>query len=407
MARAISVNGLPPESTSSDRCSPLFAKGFRPFFLLASVFAAMMVPLSAPRARGIHPAGEPLLPRVLARARDGVRLHRRRDRLASPDRGSGNWTQRETAVGTPLALLGVLWIAGRVAMSMGSVLPPLVPVIVDLAFPPALALALARPLIAARNRRNFVMLVVAAALFAANLMTHLDTLAVAPGWQRRGALVAVDVVVLLMLVIAGRVLPMFTRNATGGDGIPLVPVLEALTIGLMVLLTAMDAFASVALDRAIFAVLAGLTGAVAVARAFRWGTQHVLRHPLLWILHVGYAWIPLGLLLRAAGEATGGVYASMATHALTAGAIGALTLGMMARVALGHTGRPLAVGMPMTAAFGRMTLAAVARVAAPLLPEHYLASIVLAGVLWSAAFVVYAIVYAPILVTPRADGRAG
>ncbi|MBN9166248.1 MAG: hypothetical protein BGO98_05255 [Myxococcales bacterium 68-20] len=406
MAHALSINGAPSQSSSSGGRFSLFAKGFRPFFLLASVFGALMVPLWLLALEGVIQPASRFSP-MYWHAHEMVFGFTVAVIAGFLLTAVGNWTQRETAVGTPLALLGVLWIAGRVAMSMASLLPPLVPVIVDLAFLPALAVVLARPLVATRNRRNFVMLAVLAALFAANLMTHLDTLGVAPGWQRRGALVAVDVVVLLMLIIAGRVVPMFTRNATGRDGIRSIPALEALTIGLMALLTAMDAFGGLALDRAIFAVLAGLAGVVAVARAFRWGTQHVLRQPLLWILHVGYAWIPLGLLLRAAGEATGGVYSSMATHALTAGAIGALTLGMMARVALGHTGRPLAVGTPMVAAFAAMTLAAAIRVAAPLLPEQYLASLVFAGVLWSASFVVYAIVYAPILVTPRADGRAG
>lgn len=406
MAGALSINEAPSQSTPSAGGSALFAKGFRPFFLLASIFGAMMVPLWLLALEGLLQPASRFLP-IYWHAHEMVFGFAVAVIAGFLLTAVGNWTKRETAVGAPLALLGVLWIAGRVAMSTASLLPPLASVIVDLAFLPALAVVLGRPLVAARNRRNFVMLAVLATLFAANLMTHLDTLGVAPGWQRRGALVAVDIVVLLILIIAGRVLPMFTRNATRRDGIRSVPALEGLAIGLMALLTAMDAFGGVALDRTIFAVLAGLAGVAAGARALRWGSQHAFRQPLLWILHVGYAWIPLGLLLRAAGEATGGVEASMATHALTAGAIGALTLGMMARVALGHTGRPLAVGRPMVASFVLMTLAAAVRVVAPLLPGHYLTLLALAGVLWSASFVLYAIVYAPLLVAPRVDGRAG
>ncbi|HVH46110.1 MAG TPA: NnrS family protein, partial [Labilithrix sp.] len=305
------------------------------------------------------------------------------------------------AVGLPLAGLCLLWILGRFAMSSGSLFSPAATAVVDLAFVPAVFIALARPLVAAKNRRNFVMLAVLAALFAANLMTHLDALGSAPGWQRRGIIVALDVVVVLMLVIAGRVLPMFTRNATGEGGVRSIPALDAATIASMAVLTALDVFAS-----SIAAPLAGITAALAAARAIHWGTRHTIRHPLLWILHVGYAWIPLGLLLRAAGSLDG-AYGAMATHALTAGAIGALTLGMMARVSLGHTGRPLTVGRPMTIAFAAITIAAAMRVAAPLLPRHYLTLLIAAGVLWTGAFLVYLVKYARILVSPRVDGRAG
>src|SRR5262249_50293244 len=155
-----------------------------------------------------------------------------------------------------------------------------------------------------------------------------------PGSARRGCLVAVDVVMFLILVITGRVLPMFTRNATGLTTIGSSAPLERLT--------AIAAAALIVVDigwpeTKASTAFAGVVAVITIARAARWGTLHTARHPLLWVLHVGYAWIPIGLLLRALSVVGVSIWSSLATHALTLGAIGALTLGMMARVALGHS----------------------------------------------------------------------
>ncbi|HVJ89583.1 MAG TPA: NnrS family protein [Labilithrix sp.] len=401
MPRPLPLHGLP--LVKSPARWPLFAKGFRPFFLLASLFATMMLPLWLLVLTGTI---------VPVRHLDAVNWHAHEMLFGFSVAviagflltAVGNWTQRETAIGMPLFLLCALWGIGRIAMST-TLFRPSVSAVLDLAFLPALMVVLARPLLLAKNRRNFVMLAVLGALFAANLMFHLDVLGYAPGWARRGVLVAVDIVVLLMLVIAGRVLPMFTRNATRREAIRSIPTLDALAIGMMALLTAVDAFSTPA--PVVVAVLAASSGVLAAARAVRWGAVHSLRMPLLWVLHVGHAWIPIGLLLRAGGSMAGGVFSLMATHALTAGAIGALTLGMMARVALGHTGRALTVGRTVTVAFALMTIAACVRVMAPLLQSHYVGLLVMAGVSWAAAFVLYAIAYAKILLSPRVDGRAG
>ncbi|MDF2697327.1 MAG: NnrS protein involved in response to [Labilithrix sp.] len=398
MARPLPLHGFPPPATSAARVA-VFAKGFRPFFLLASLSAALLLPLWLLVLAGVLQPASHFAP-PFWHAHEMVFGFAVAVIAGFLLTAVGNWTQRETATGLPLVLLCGLWLLGRIAMSTALFAPGLV-AIADLAFLPALMVVLARPLLAANNRRNFVMLAVLAALFATNVMTHLDALGSAPGWQRRGVLVAVDIVVVLMLVISGRVLPMFTRNATGRDGIRSIPTLDGLAVGMMAVLTALDAFT--ASTSSLVATLAGITAVLAAARAARWGTLHTLQQPLLWILHVGYFWIPVGLLLRAAG----GTYASMATHALTAGAVGALTLGMMARVSLGHTGRQLTVGRPISAAFVLVTLAAVVRVLAPLAPQHYLTSLAIAGVLWAAAFAVFLVVYAKVLVSPRVDGRAG
>jgi uncharacterized protein involved in response to NO len=278
--------------------------------------------------------------------------------------------------------------------------------VLDLAFLPALTIVLARPLVAARERHTFVIPPVLLALFAANVVVHLEPLGVlAAGSGRHACLVAVDVVVFVILAIAGRVFPVFTRNATGVECIRSSRVLEASTLAGMAMLAMLDAV--IAESRAA-AVVSGTVGILAVARAWHWRTARVARHPLLWILHVGYAWVPLGLLLRAVAAFFPVVPSSLATHALTVGAIGSLTLGMMARVALGHTGRPLVASQPMAWAFAAATLAACARVLGPLLlPGAYLLTLIVAGGLWTAAFLGYLAVYAPILSRPRIDARAG
>jgi uncharacterized protein involved in response to NO len=173
----------------------------------------------------------------------------------------------------------------------------------------------------------------------------------------------------------------------------------------MAFLTVLDVFTPESRGAA---VTSGVVGVLAAARAVHWGGRHSARVPLLWILHVGYAWLPIGLLLRALAAFDPAVPRSLATHALTVGAIGCLTLGMMARVALGHTGRPLVATKPLAWAFAAIAGAAAARVLVPLFaPAWYFPALVIAGALWSTAFLTYVLVYAPLLSKPRLDGKAG
>lgn len=391
-------------SPNSTVTLPLTAKGFRPFFLLAAGFAVLILPLWMLALLGVLDPGH-YLDATYWHAHEMIFGFAVAVIAGFLLTAVGNWTKRETLVGAPLLGLCALWLVGRVAITGAQFLPRWLPAMADLAFLPVLIVVLARPLAAANNWRNFVMIGILAALFAANVMIHLDALGLLPGWRRRGSLLAVDLVILVILVIAGRVFPMFTRNATGVQSIRSIPVLDALTVLAMAVLVVLDA----ALPSLAFtAVVAGVTGALAAGRAVHWGAQHSREKPLLWILHVGYAWIPLGLLLRAASAFSAAIPASLATHALTVGAIGALTLGMMARVPLGHTGRVLDASRWTVAAFVLLTSAAFVRVFAPLLaPADYRATIFLSGTLWSVAFASYLVAYMPILLSPRVDGKAG
>lgn len=381
------------------------AKGFRPFFFLAAAFAALIVPIWLLIVDGVV-APSAYLDAFGWHAHEMIFGYTVAVIAGFLLTAVGNWTGRETITGAPLLVLASLWVLGRSAMAVAHALPRGVAAFIDLAFLPALGVILARPLIEARNRRNYVVLAVVAALFVANVIVHLDALGLVPlGSARRASLTAIDVVVFLILLIAGRVVPMFTRNATGVTTIGSIVLLERITLVAGAALVVADVLVP---DSRSSAVVAAAVGAIALVRAGRWGTLHTERHPLLWILHVGYAWIPIGLVLRALPFFGVPVWSSLATHALTVGAIAATTLGMMARVSLGHSGRPLVVGRAMAASFVAVTLAAVARVFVPLfaLRWHFYA-LVAAGVLWTLAFVIYLVVYTPILFSPRTDGKAG
>jgi uncharacterized protein involved in response to NO len=404
MQRLLPLHGELPAHTPRPKLA-VAAKGFRPFFLLAAAFASAIVPLWILVLTGVAQPGGYFSPPIW-HAHEMVFGFAVAVMAGFLLTAVGNWTKRETLVGAPLLSLVALWVAGRFAVYLGGMLPRGLPALLDLAFLPALTIVLARPLIAARDRHNVIMPAVLIALFAANVVVHLEALGVlAVGSGRHACLVAVDILVFVILAIAGRVFPMFTRNATGVETIRSSRPLEVLTLVTMAVLAVLDA---VIPESRAAAVASGAVGVVAVARAWHWRTALAARHPLLWILHVGYAWVPLGLLLRTVAAFHPAMPGSLATHALTVGAIGSLTLGMMARVALGHTGRPLVASQAMAWAFAAMTLVACARVFGPLLfPSAYLVTLVVAGVLWTAAFLVYLVVYAPILSRPRIDGRAG
>lgn len=381
----------------------LAAKGFRPFFLLAAVFATIIVPVWLLVLGGSLRSTD-YLPATVWHAHEMIFGFAAAVVAGFLLTAVGNWTGRETATGAPLLALAALWIAGRVAMLFPHLLPRALDAAVDLAFFPALALTLARPLVAARNRRNFVMIAIIGGLAAANAAVHADALGIWPGAGRDATLVAVDLVVLVILIITGRVVPMFTRNATGVDAVRSMPRLDVATAAAMAALTVIDA---VALESTAAALASALVGALAIARSRHWWTGRIVRHPLLWILHLGHAWVAVGMLLRASVALDPALPASAATHALTVGAIGSLTLGMMARVALGHTGRPLVPPRAVAAAFVGITAAAIVRVAGPIaFPSSYMTTLVVAGILWTSAFGAYAVFYAPILWAPRLDDAA-
>jgi uncharacterized protein involved in response to NO len=404
---SISLAGEPPVARSKGTVlRGLSANGFRPFFLLAAVLAVLAVPTWLVVWNGSAFMGAGYLPPLAWHAHEMVFGYASAVIAGFLLTAVRNWTGRETATGAPLYGLALLWLLGRAALVASSSLPKLAVALVDVAFLPAVALTIALPIFAAGNKRNYVMLGILGALSVANLAVHLDALGVLPGWGVRGSRVGVDIVVVLAAIIAGRVIPMFTRNATGSKRIVSVKALDIAAIAALVSYAALDVTAPWSWLTGIAAVVAA---ALVALRAARWGLLPSLRVPLLWILHFGHAWIAVGLLLRAAVFVAPRLPLSASTHALTVGAIGSLTLGMMARVSLGHTGRPLVVGRTVVAAFVLVTLAACLRVFGPVVgaPVAYSTWLVASGVGWSLAFALFVVAYAKILVSPRADGKPG
>ncbi len=385
-----------------DCALPVARKGFRVFFLLAAAFAAAVVPLWIFVLTGVLRTSEYFAP-IDWHAHEMLFGYTVAVIAGFLLTAVGNWTGRETATGGLLFGLGGLWALGRIVLLVAPI-PPLLVAFVDLAFLPALAAVLARPLIAARNRRNYVMLAVIGVLWCANLGMHLDRFGASFMSARTASIVAVDVVVFLIVVVAARILPMFTRNATSIETIRSVPALDvaaAIATGAVVVLDAVPSLSFSA------PFVAGVAGVLLVIRSIPWGARYTLREPLLWILHVGHGFIALGLVLRACAAFTDYVPFISALHAITAGGFGCMTLGMMARVTLGHTGRLLRTSRPVTVSFVFLVLAAVVRVAGPFFPESPTWPLHLAATFWALAFLLFLFAFAPALVSGRVDGRAG
>ncbi|PWC34099.1 NnrS family protein [Azospirillum sp. TSO35-2] len=316
-----------------------------------------------------------------------------------------SWTGTKALSGMPLVLLSALWLAGRVAVFPWTGVPEPVAAVLDLAFLPALGVALARPLIAAGKWRNSAFLVLLALLTTANLLIHLEWLGVADGVDAGFAL-GLGVVLMMVTVIGGRILPAFTRNGLGAAGRTVTswPLVERATLlSTLALIPA----AMIAPDSAVTGAVALVAAAAHAVRLAGWQGWRAWRSPILWILHVGYLWIPVALVLRAL-HALVDIPAAAGTHALTVGAFATLILAVMSRASLGHTGRPLLVSKATVAAYVLLTVAAAARTASPLLPVDWVwPALQGAGYAWVAAFILFLVAYAPVLLSPRADGRPG
>jgi uncharacterized protein involved in response to NO len=309
--------------------------------------------------------------------------------------------------GSPLAALAALWLAGRVALALSAVMGPWAAAALDLAFPAALLGAVAREIVAGQNWRNLPVCLALAGLLAANALTHLEAIgfaATGPAGIRLGT----AVLVALIALVGGRILPSFTANWLRKRGELRLPVpfgrFDLATIVLTWAALLAWTMAPAALPTAVVALAAGLANALRLAR---WRGHRTLAEPLVWVLHLGYAWIPAGLLLTSVGGFSPGMLPPVAgLHALTAGAIGTMTLAVMTRATLGHTGRALTADRGTLLIYACVSLGAVLRVGAPMLPgPEVLLSI--SGALWGAAFLLFVSIYGPLLVRPRAGTKPG
>lgn len=379
-----------------------FALGFRPFFLLAG-FGAMGLMLlwillwhqgMAPETHygrfGWH-SHEMLFGYTVA-VIAGFLL------TAVP-----NWTGHPTPTGSALAALAGVWLAGRLLPWFPGMPQPLIAA-TDLIFLPLLAAALVQSVRAGANKVNRLFLPLLGAMTLANALVHAEALGWLAGGAVRGADLMLDLVLLTLIWVGGRIMPFFTERAIPGAKSVTRARVEQAGFALILLLAALDL---AGIDGWPTGIAALVLGAVQAVRLIGWHHRGAWGIPILWVLYTGYSWLVLGLVARGLGE--WGLFPStLATHALTTGAIGVFTLGMMSRVALGHTGRAMRSAPAVNSAFVAANLAAAIRVFGPyLLPEWYVSWILLSGLLWLLAFALFAFVYTPILLRPRIDGREG
>lgn len=371
-----------PQARPAPRGFALFALGFRPLYLFAGAYAALSVPLWALQFAGVLPGAN-----MLWHAHEmlfGYAFAVIAGFLLTAVRV---WTQRPTPTGGFLMLIAGLWVAARLtgfhSLQVSSIL--------DLAFAIGVAIGIGRPILGSRNRNWFFILFVLGLGVASIAFQAYPQVALAVG---------LDIVLVVVAIMGGRVIPPFTNNGAPGARARRIDWLEKASLGAVFLVLALDLLVVNPWP------VAFVAAALHAWRMALWSPMATLRRPILWILHLSYAWVVVHLALR--GFAGLGLVApGLATHALTVGVIGGLTLGMMTRTSRGHTARPLKVGGWETAAYVLVHLAALTRVLFPMIFEAYPSLIVLSGVLWSAAFAIFTIVYIPILTRPRLDGQPG
>jgi uncharacterized protein involved in response to NO len=379
---------------------PILRGGFRPFFLGGALWAVVALALWLAAL-----AGQIAIPSAF----DALAWHRHEMLFGFVGAviagflltAIPNWTGRLPIAGIPLASLFILWLAGRIALMFSAAIGPAFAAIIDVGFYLVLAAVAAREVIEANNRN--VPIVGLVLLFG--IANGLDHLAAAGGvidpalpWQ-----LAVSLVTLMISLIGGRIVPSFTRNwlAKRGvsRGLPGQPDRFDITaIGLTALaLLSWIAAPSGWLPGALLATAAMAQG----IRLGRWKGWKAVRDPLVLVLHVGYAWVPVGLGLLAAVEFGAPFPQSAAVHALTAGAMGTMILAVMTRASLGHTGRELRAGLATSIIYLLVTAGAVLRVAAPLGAVDYRMGMEVAGLFWLGSFVLFIVSYGPILLAPR------
>jgi len=377
----------------------LWDLGFRPFYLLASLFAALSIPLWALQFSGLLPHA--YLAGPVWHAHEmlfGFALAVIVGFLFTAGR---NWSNRPTPSGAGLAALAGLWLAARVL-----VLTPFgwAAAAANVAFPLAAAIALAVPFVKAGNRRNYFFVGLLALMSVAAGVVHLAQLGVLrlPAWA--GLRLGLDIVLFIVSVMGGRVIPMFTNNGVRGASATRKPLVEKAALGLVLTLLVADA---VGLDGMPLAVVATMACFAHAIRWALWQPWKTLAAPLVWVLHLAYFWVPAHLALRALAE-LGVVAPSSATHALAVGAVGGLVIGMMTRTARGHTARPLRADRFDTTCYVLVALAGVLRVVLPMLaPAQTLLAVQCSAALWSAGFGLYAVRYWTALTRPRLDGKPG
>jgi len=396
--------GIAPDNATGG-LAILLSQGFRAFFLLAGLYGAgallfwiAVIAGGAGAPGGMPPVlwhGHEMIYGFAAAAAAGFLL------TAVP-----NWTRTPPIGGWRLKLLVGLWILGRVAFGVPGGLPAALAAALDLAFLPVLALFVGSSIIASRQWRNAVFVAFMVLLFAGNLIIHLDVLGIYPGGALKGLRLGLFGFVLMLSVLGGRLAPNFTAGALRAEGKqeeaeritthPVIDKISLLSVLAVIILDLADA------TSALTGTVSALAALALVLRMKDWKTLNMLGQPIVWVLHLGHFWLAAGFAMLALSHLTGLVSESAVLHAFTTGAMGTMILGVMSRAALGHTGHPLAAPPAIVWAYGLVSLSALLRIVGGISGMDYAETMVLAaGVSWVAAFVLFSVTFAPILLRPR------
>lgn len=386
---------------------PLLALAFRPFFLLAAVFAAVAIAVWVLVLRGVLPF-QPYGGALAWHAHEMLYGFGAAVLAGFLLTAVQNWTGIPGVSRGPLLVLVVAWLAGRLFMAL-----PLVPggvvMLLDLLFLPLTAIFFLRSVMSAGNRRNYKLAIIVLVMFAGNLLWHFGAITGKVQWMQIGVQLFVWLIVLVMTIITGRIMPMFTANGAGvprvenWQAVEIITVVLTIALGLLMVLplgigTRSPAVAWVALAAAV----------VHFVRWLRWRPWVTPRIPLLWSLHLSYVFLPIGFLVLFLHRYVGTVSYSNVLHWLLVGAMGNMMLAMMSRVSLGHTGRDLKPAGILTVAFLALIAAAVIRgLGVGVWQQHYMASLDAAAFFWLLGFVIFTVIYWPVLARPRADGKPG
>ena len=377
---------------------PVLAAGFRPFFLLAAIQSGLAILVWLPVFYGelrlttafiprdwhVHEMLYGYLPAVIT----GFLF------TAIP-----NWTGRLPIRGLPLLTLVLVWIAGRIFVTSSAATTWWLAMLVDASFLALVVVAAAREIVAGKNWRNLPVVVLVSLLLAGNVAFHLE--AHFAGGADYAIRIGIAVVVLLISLIGGRIIPSFTRNWLVRENPGRLPVPFSRFDKVTLALSALALLGwIVAPDRPAAGAVLGVAGVLQLIRLSRWAGERTLRERLLLILHIGYAFVPLGFLLNAAA-AFGLVPVSAGIHAWMAGGAGIMTLAVMTRASLGHTGQVLTASRATQAIYLAIIVAALARICAVLEPAQSDALLDVAGVAWAIAFFGFALAYGPALVGSR------
>lgn len=389
-----------PKLSNSVFLSPFWGRGFRPFFFCGALFSILSIGIW-----GAFYAGTNIMPPTFQG--DPVSWHAHEMIYGFSMAivagflltAVANWTGGAPARQIHLAGLCALWGTGRVVMGIDLGLPEWGIIVLETLFIPCLALSLAIPLLRSWNKRNFIFLSILSVLFGCDVWFLISG-------DLTALYVALMMILMMISLIGGRVIPAFTVAELRRRGVKAFQTDQMkMDVAALASLVAVTLCLVYAKETIFLGVTAALSCAIHALRMRRYHTLQALKEPLLWILHAGYAWLVLGLgLLSLSGF--GLLETKAVIHALTAGCIGSMILGMICRVTLGHTGRELKVGALTTFSFFVIQMAALVRVFGPLLvPEQTIVWIVGSAFVWTFCFAAYLFVYSKMLFSARPDGQ--